>query len=91
MKAVFYLLADSLTTKCKLNGWLFNNGHCKSAASHVTAMATSDWLNRNGHMTSHSHVIPVSDSMVEHYSSITVQQGYDSMVLDSVIGESHGC
>jgi len=51
----------------------------------------SDWLNKNGHMATVNHVSPVSDSMVEHYSSITLQQGYDSMMLESVIGDCHGC
>ena len=50
------------------------------------------WLQNNGHMASHmtSHLTPITESMVEHYKSVSVQQGYDNMVLDSVMNNCHG-
>ena len=47
------------------------------------------WLQNNGHMTNHmtSDMAPITESMMEHYKSVSVQQGYDNMVLNSVIGD----
>lgn len=71
---VHFLFADTVENKCKLNGWFVNNGHMVD------------------HVTSHvrSHAAPVSESMVEHYTSVSMQQGYDSMMLSAMILEQHG-
>ena len=47
------------------------------------------WLQNNGHMTNHTTngMTPISESMMEHYKSVSVQQGYDNLVLNTVIGD----
>lgn len=33
------------------------------------------------------HVVAVSESMVEHYTSVTVQEGYDSLMVNSLMNQ----
>lgn len=50
----------------------------------------SGWLHNNGHMANHmtqNTMPPITESMLEHYRSLSVQQGYDNMVLDSVMNK----
>ena len=56
--------------RCKLNGTKLNG-----------------WLRNNGHMGNHMTSrmrTPITESMVEHYASVSIQQGYDNMVMDNV-------
>ncbi|XP_052278185.1 ankyrin repeat domain-containing protein 10-like isoform X2 [Dreissena polymorpha] len=72
-------VAESMASKSKFTGWLYNNGHV--IRSHVPSgqMITSE-----GHMTGANSMTAVSESMVEHMSTVTVQQGYDSMLVNSM-------
>lgn len=70
-----------MATKRKLSGWLFNNGHMTSDAGHMITGA--------GHMTDASHMTAVSESMVEHLTSVSIEQGYDSMMFNAMIEECH--
>lgn len=74
-----FLVAESMASKSKFTGWLYNNGHV--IRSHVPSgqMITSE-----GHMTGANSMTAVSESMVEHMSTVTVQQGYDSMLVNSM-------
>ncbi|KAH3843329.1 hypothetical protein DPMN_116844 [Dreissena polymorpha] len=67
------IVAESMASKSKFTGWLYNNGHV--IRSHVPS---------EGHMTGANSMTAVSESMVEHMSTVTVQQGYDSMLVNSM-------
>lgn len=67
-----------MVDKTKLNGWLFNNGHM---TDHMGDHMTDD---------TGDHMTPVSQSMVEHYTSVSMQEGYDSLMYNSMINECHG-
>jgi hypothetical protein len=73
-----FLLIEPISNKSKLNGWLFNNGHMTQQLTDHTG----------DHVTPETgHVMSMSDSMVEHYTSVTMQEGYDSLMVNSMMHE----
>ena len=54
-------------------------------------MISQDALHEQANQESlSSHMTYVSESMVEHCITVTVQQGYDSLMMDSLISDCHG-
>lgn len=53
--------------------------------SSMKQLKFNGWLHNNGHMTSKltDQMNAVTDSVVEHYKSVSMQHGYDNMLLDS--------
>ncbi|XP_052796618.1 ankyrin repeat domain-containing protein 10-like isoform X3 [Mya arenaria] len=71
---------EPLASKCNLNGWLYNNGHMTEKSHMIDTV----------HMAKASHMARDSDSMMEHYDTVYVQQGYDSMVFSAMFENYHG-
>lgn len=68
----YLLFVDPMMNNCKLNGWLFNNGHM------------------TGQMANHMGDHVTSDSVVEHFTSVSMQEGYDNLMFNTMIKECHG-
>ncbi|KAL4229951.1 hypothetical protein ACF0H5_010342 [Mactra antiquata] len=79
----------SMVNKCKLNGWFVNNGHMMNQLTDHMTDHIGDHVTNPVRSTGHD--VPMSESMMEYYSAVTMQQGYDSLMLDSMVQEEHGC